>query len=101
PRSSCDSGHSGALPYLAARYRLIAIDSQKIFPSSSSTGMCPLGLSLRCSGDLALATSTGTCSYLRPSSSSAHKERAERDLDVPYNLIIRFPPVRLARFPSI
>src|SRR5579875_259589 len=57
-------------------------------PLSSSTGIWPIGLRWRCAALFASATATGSCSYFTPSSSSAHRQRAERDLEVPYNLTI-------------
>src|SRR4029077_60600 len=72
----------------------IAIDSQTIVPSSSITGTWPFGFTLRYSGlrDSPRAL-TGTCSYLSPSSSSAHRARAARDIEVPYTFIISIPPL--------
>src|ERR1700722_4880133 len=81
-------GHSGAFPYFSARYRFIAIDSHRRVPLSSRAGICPLGFILRYSGFRGSPVNpTGTCSYLAPTSSSAHRLRAARDIDVPYNLI--------------
>jgi hypothetical protein len=63
---------------------LIAIDSKRVRPPSTSAGMRQFGLIFRYSGFFESPTKlTGTFSYSTPISSSAQSERKARDIGIP------------------
>ena len=79
--SASSTGFFGASspPYFFAKYRLIAIDSHTMTPSSSMAGIRWFGLIALYASDFAsLAKLVATCSYGTPHSSTIQSVRAAR-----------------------